>query len=58
MRTEEAENRGKNVRLRHDWVQHQKKSSCQGEFDDIDRQLERPMMAVGKRGTNEASRRT
>ena len=24
MRIEEAENRGKNIRLRNDWVQHQK----------------------------------
>ena len=24
LRTEEAENRGKNIRLRNDWLQHQK----------------------------------
>ena len=35
LRIEEAENRGKNVRLRNDWVQHQKKSLYQGELDDI-----------------------
>ena len=46
MRIEEAENRGKNVRLRNDWLQHQKKSIYQGELDDINRQLERPMMPV------------
>ena len=46
MRIEEAENRGKSVRLRNDWLQHQKKSVCQGELDDINRQLERPMMPV------------
>ena len=46
LRIEEAENRGKNVRLRNDWVQHQKKSLYQGELDDINRQLERPMMPV------------
>ena len=46
LRIEEAENGGKNVRLRNDWVQHQKKSLYQGELDDINRQLERPMMPV------------
>ena len=46
MRIEEAENRGKNVALRNDWVKHQKKSLYQGELDDINRQLERPMMPV------------
>ena len=46
LRIEEAENRGKNVRLRNDWLQHQKKSLYQGELDDINRQLERPMMPV------------
>ena len=46
MRIEEAENRGKNVRLRNDWLQHQKKSIYQGELDNINRQLERPMMPV------------
>ena len=44
LRIEEAENRAKNVRLRNDWVQHQKKSLYQGQLDDINRQLERPMM--------------
>ena len=44
MRIEEAENRAKNIRLRNDWVQHQKKSLYQGQLDDINRQLERPMM--------------
>ena len=44
MRVEEAENRGKNVRLRNDWIQHQKKSIYQGQLDDVNRQLERPMM--------------
>ena len=44
MRIEEAENRGKNVRLRNDWIQHQKKSIYQGQLDDVNRQLERPMM--------------
>ena len=43
---EEAENRGKNVALRNDWVKHQKKSIYQGELDDVNRQLERPMMPV------------
>ena len=47
MRIEEAENRGKNVALiRNDWVKHQKKSLYQGELDDVNRQLERPMMPV------------
>ena len=46
MRIEEAENRGKNTRLRNDWIQHQKKSLYQGQLDDINRQLERPMMPV------------
>ena len=44
MRVEEAENRAKNVALRNDWVKHQKKSLYQGQLDDINRQLERPMM--------------
>ena len=44
MRIEEAENRGKNVRLRNDWIQHQKKSIYQAQLDDVNRQLERPMM--------------
>ena len=43
MRVEEAENRGKNVRLRNDWIQHQKKSIYQGQLDEVNRQLERPM---------------
>ena len=46
MRIEEAENRSKNIRLRNDWIQHQKKSLYQGQLDDINRQLERPMMPV------------
>ena len=46
MRIEEAENRAKNIRLRNDWIQHQKKSLYQGQLDDINRQLERPMMPV------------
>ena len=46
LRTEEAENRSKNIRLRNDWIQHQKKSLYQGQLDDINRQLERPMMPV------------
>ena len=46
LRIEEAENRGKNIRLRNDWIQHQKKSLYQGQLDDINRQLERPMMPV------------
>ena len=44
MRIEDAENRAKNIRLRNDWIQHQKKSIYQGQLDDIKRQLERPMM--------------
>ena len=44
LRIEEAENRAKNVALRNDWVKHQKKSLFQGQLDDINRQLERPMM--------------
>ena len=46
LRIEEAENRGKNIRLRNDWLQHQKKSLYQGELDDVNRQLKRPMMPV------------
>ena len=46
LRIEEAENRSKNIRLRNDWIQHQKKSLYQGQLDDINRQLERPMMPV------------
>ena len=44
LRIEEAENRAKNIRLRNDWIQHQKKSIYQGQLGDINRQLERPMM--------------
>ena len=44
LRIEEAENRAKNIRLRNDWVEHQKKSLYQGQLDDVNRQLERPMM--------------
>ena len=40
LRVEEAENRAKNIRLRNDWVEHQKKSLYQGELDSINRQLE------------------
>ena len=36
----------KNVRLRNDWLQHQKKAIYQGQLDGINRQLERPMMPV------------
>ena len=46
MRIEEAENRGKNHRLRNDWIQHQKKSIYQGQLDDVNKQFERPMMPV------------
>ena len=46
LRIEEAENRAKNIRLRNDWIQHQNKSLYQGQLDDINRQLERPMMPV------------
>ena len=46
LRIEEAENRAKNIALRNDWVKHQKKSLYQGQLDDINRQLERPMMPV------------
>ena len=46
LRIEEAENRGKNVRLCNDWLQHQKKSLYQGELDAVNRQLERPLMPV------------
>ena len=46
LRVEEAENRAKNIRLRNDWVEHQKKSLYQGELDSTNRQLERPMMPV------------
>ena len=46
LRIEEAENRAKNVALRNDWVKHQKQSLYQGQLDDINRQLERPMMPV------------
>ena len=46
MRVEEAENRAKNIALRNDWVKHQKKSLYQGQLDDVNRQLERPMMPV------------
>ena len=44
LRVEEAENRVKNIRLRNDWVEHQKKALYQGQLDDVNRQLERPMM--------------
>ena len=46
LRVEEAENRAKNIRLRNDWVEHQKKALYQGQLDDVNRQLERPMMPV------------
>ena len=46
LRIEEAENRAKNVALRNDWVKHQKQALYQGQLDDINRQLERPMMPV------------
>ena len=55
LRIEEAENRGKNIRLRNDWLQHQKKSLYQGELDDVNRQLERLMMPV--RGKEELEKR-
>ena len=44
LRVEEAANRAKNIRLRNDWVEHQKKALYQGQLDDVNRQLERPMM--------------
>ena len=46
MRIEEAENRGKNIKLRNDWVEHQRKSLYQGQLDEVNRQLERPMLPV------------
>ena len=46
LRIEEAENRAKNIKLRNDWVEHQKKSLYHGQLDDIKRQLERPMMPI------------
>ena len=46
LRIEEVENRAKNVALRNDWVKHQKQALYQGQLDDINRQLERPMMPV------------
>ena len=47
MRIEEAENRGKNIRLRNGWIQHQKKSIYQGgQLDGVNRQLARPMMPL------------
>ena len=46
LRIEEAENRAKIVALRNDWLKHQKQSLYQGQLDDINRQLERPMMPV------------
>ena len=46
MRIEEAENRGESTRLSNDWIQHQKKSIDQGQLDDINKQLDRPMMPV------------
>ena len=46
LRIEEAENRSRTIRLRNDWLQHQKKAIYQGQLDDINRQLERPMMPV------------
>ena len=54
LRIEEAENRGKNIRLRNDWVEHQKKSLYQGQLDDVNRQLERPMLSVRTKGELEA----
>ena len=38
LRVEEAENRAKNIRLRNDWVEHQKKALYQGQLDDVNRQ--------------------
>ena len=46
LRVEEAENKAKNIRLRNDLVEHQKKALYQGQLDDVNRQLERPMMPV------------
>ena len=46
MRIEEAENRGKNIKLRNDWVEHQRKSLYQGQLNEVNRQLERPMLPV------------
>ena len=54
LRIEEAENRGKNIRLRNDWVEHQKKSLFQGQLDEVNRQLERPMLPVRTKGELEA----
>ena len=57
MRMKEAENRGKNIRHRNDWLQHQKKSLYPGELDNVSRQLERPMMIQNKtRTTKETTR--
>ena len=46
LRIEEAENRGKNIKLRNDWLEHQRKNLYQGQLDEVNRQLERPMMPV------------
>ena len=46
LRFEEAESKDKNVALRNDWAQHQRKSLYQGQLDEVNRQLERPMMPV------------
>ena len=44
LRIEEAENRGKHIKLRNDWLEHQRKSLYQGQLDEVNRQLERPML--------------
>ena len=46
LRIEEAENRGKNIKLRNDCVEHQRKSLYQGQLNEVNRQLERPMLPV------------
>ena len=57
LRIEEAENRAKNVSLRNDWVQHQKKSLYQGQLDDINRTARAPDDACkNKGGTREETK--
>ena len=46
MRIEDAENRGKNIKLRNDWVEHQRKNLYQGQLNEVNRQLERPLLPV------------
>ena len=47
LRLNKAMSRTNNIRLRNDWVHRQKTSLYQGHLDDVNRQVERPMVPFG-----------